>query len=507
MKPVMASASSAARHQSGFALIEVIVSAAVLALVALAVLSGIDGAMSSTGREKARSIAASLAEKDQERLRTMPVEQLATYGTVTTPFNVPGSGNFDVQSKVEWVRDSTGGTVSCANDNQDADYLHITSTVTSNVVGKRINAVKIDSIVAPNVEYSTTHGSLAVKVVNAAGQPVPNVPVTATGPVTLNGTTNQQGCALFEMIPVGQYTVTLSGPGMVDRLLNPTPSKSVTVSAGQLTTVTFEYDFAGSVAATIETYKPGSTVADSTTVIASAATRVTAENGGQSSLLPHAPPAGPLAAPGSASLTMGGLYPFSTAYSFYTGTCRYSNPTFGNANPGYFGTFPGSVAVAPGTPTSVKVRQPALNLRLQTYRQTSPQATVDGLIVWAYPQPASGDTCAEPRIPLSTFTVGANYGLVARSKPASPGTYVEAGLPFGMYGFCFQRTITGSTSYSIYPTDFSGESVWDHRTNPFGRATTKTLNANTSGQWHTSGGAPPPSGTTGSACPATLVLP
>jgi prepilin-type N-terminal cleavage/methylation domain-containing protein len=512
MNPVMAPPSSAARRarqQSGFALIEVIVSAAVLALVALAVLSGIDGAMSSTGREKARSIAATLAEKDQERLRTMPVEQLATYGLATAGYDVSGAGHFDVQSKVEWVRDATGGTVSCANDNQDADYLHITSTVTSNIVGKRMKAVRIDSIVAPNIEYSTTHGSLAVKVVSAQGRPQIGVPVTATGPVTLNGVTNDQGCALFEMIPVGQYTVTLNGSGMVDRSLVPNPSKSATVSAGQLTTVSFEYDYAGSVTAAIETYIPGTTVPSASNTITSFAMRLSTENGGQPSLRRNEPVAGPLATPGASSITMGNLYPFTTAYTFYTGTCKYSNPTFGGANAGYFGTYPGSVAVTAGMPASTKVRQPPLNLRLQTYRTgtgTTPN-TPDGLIVWAYPQGVSGDTCVEPPIKLSTFTVGSTYGLVARSKPASPGTYVEAGLPFGTYGLCFQRTIGTAISYSLYPRDFTGEPVYDNRTNPLGQTTTRTINANTTGQWHTTGGVAAPAGFTGNQCPTTYVAP
>ena len=59
-----------ARHQDGFALIEVIVSAAILAVVALAVLSGLDGASASSARERARAVSASLAEQDQERLRS-----------------------------------------------------------------------------------------------------------------------------------------------------------------------------------------------------------------------------------------------------------------------------------------------------------------------------------------------------------------------------------------------------------------------------------------------------
>src|SRR3954454_2726592 len=92
------------RHRpsdAGFALIEGLVSAVVLALVALAVLSGVEGGHSSSGREKARAVAVlpgaegaspswarekaravalSLAEADQERLRQLPVTELAKYG-------------------------------------------------------------------------------------------------------------------------------------------------------------------------------------------------------------------------------------------------------------------------------------------------------------------------------------------------------------------------------------------------------------------------------------------
>ena len=62
-------------------------------------------------------------------------------------------------------------------------------------------------------------------------------------------------------------------------------------------------------------------------------------------------------------ITMTGLFPFSAPYTFYTGTCRYSNPAVGI--PTYYGPNPGAVAVTPGQAASVNVRQPALNLRLQ----------------------------------------------------------------------------------------------------------------------------------------------
>src|SRR3954469_10732743 len=87
------------RSEDGFALIEVIVSAAVLALVALAVLSGIDASAGSSAREKARAVAASLAEQDQETMRAMNVDQLIAVNG-TAPRSVPVDGiTYTVTSK------------------------------------------------------------------------------------------------------------------------------------------------------------------------------------------------------------------------------------------------------------------------------------------------------------------------------------------------------------------------------------------------------------------------
>jgi prepilin-type N-terminal cleavage/methylation domain-containing protein len=505
MTPVMDARSPRhARSERGFALIEVIVSAAVLALVALAVLSGVDGANSASGREKARSVAASLAERDQERLRSMPVEALAVYGAPAAQVLNVGGANYNIASKVEWVRDSTGGTVSCANDDKQADYLHITSTVTSNIVGSRTKPVQIDSIVPPNIEYSATHGSLAVKVVNAAGQGVPGIPVALTGDSAVPAKdTNDQGCALFHMIEIGDYTVTLNGPGMVDHAGDPQATRTATVSPGVLTTLSIDYDYAASVAAAILSYQPGTS-----TVINSAATRLSAQNGDDITILRNEPKSGPLATP-AAGITMSGLFPFSAPYTFYTGTCRYSNPAVGI--PTYYGPNPGAVAVTPGQAASVNVRQPALNLRLQYYNliSTTKQQTPNSLQVYAYPQPAAGDDCVEPRIPLTTFTPVVSstniYGTVGRSKPNT--AYVEAGLPFGDYAFCFERNVTSGSptgiSYSVWPTDYGSTNPYDLRTTAAGPTGRTTLDGSASTKWHTSGG----SGTGGRQCPTTLVLP
>ncbi len=55
--------------EAGFALIEVLVSAVLLVVIALALLAGADRAASTSLAGKGRSVAATLAEQDQERMR------------------------------------------------------------------------------------------------------------------------------------------------------------------------------------------------------------------------------------------------------------------------------------------------------------------------------------------------------------------------------------------------------------------------------------------------------
>jgi Tfp pilus assembly protein PilV len=485
MKSVMDARSPAtARSDAGFALIEVIVSAAVLAMMALAVLSGIDGATSASGREKARSVAAALAEQDQERLRSMPVEQLATYVTTDTPTSVGGSA-YNVNSKVEWVRDDTGGTISCANDGHDSDYLHITSTVTSAIVGARTAPVKVDSIVAPNIEYSTTHGSLAVKVINSAGQPVTNLPVTPTGassPPTQN--TNAQGCALFQNITTGSYTVTLNMNLMVDKLGNQIATKPATVGQGKLTLIQMDYDFAGKISASIQTYKPGSTTATAANIIASQAPRVSAENSANVGWLKNLPLMSVLTPPDASPFLITDLFPLSTAYPVFTGGCHYSNPTFDSANSGYYGTNPGSAAVTPGGTASVNVLQPPLNLQMTKDRNSSSPPADGTVAVYAKPAQASGDSCVEPKIRLNTFTTSDGAGIVGRSKQPTQD-WVDAGVPFGYYTICFERP---GPRYTVWPTDYPGNGTTYDNTDPLGQPDVSSkpiaVNATSTGSWH-----------------------
>jgi hypothetical protein len=288
------------------------------------------------------------------------------------------------------------------------------------------------------------------------------------------------------MIDVGDYTIGLNGPGMVDHAGVHLATGSATVSAGLVSTETMTYDYAATVTASIETYQPGKTTATGNN-IASVASRVSAVNGDDLTILRNEPLAGPASSP-VAGFTVGSLFPFSAPYSFFTGTCRYSNPTTDSANSGYFGSYPGAVATTPGGTHTVIVRQPPINFQMARER-SSTSAPPDGTRVVATPVRPTGDGCVEPSIELKTFTVNGTAGVVGRSQPNS--NYVEAGVPFGYYKICFER-LTTMRRTTIWPDDYAGDPnavsyggilSYDN-TDPLGRTARVSIDASNTAKWH-----------------------
>src|SRR5919204_544579 len=66
-----------ARGQEGYGLVEVLVSALLVALIAVGVFAGFDAASATSGNNKSRGVAATLAQQDQQRMRAMKLSDLA----------------------------------------------------------------------------------------------------------------------------------------------------------------------------------------------------------------------------------------------------------------------------------------------------------------------------------------------------------------------------------------------------------------------------------------------
>jgi Tfp pilus assembly protein PilV len=405
-------------REAGFALIETLVSAVLLVVIALALLAGADRASTTSLAGKARSSAASLAEQDQERMRSMPVTALSNYHPVARIVPV-GTVNYNVTSRADWVRDTTGSTQSCTNDSTQADYLKISSTITSNVVGSLIKPVTLSSIVAPPVgAFAANQGTLAVKLTDSRNNPVVGMNVSITGPKGLSDATNAAGCAIFAYIPTGSYQVLLNAAGWVNPSNVTAVSSTQTVSAGVVNVANLQYDRAAKVGVSFETWVGGA--ATPSTGWGITASRV--DNGTGTYYFEGA---GATATPPLAgtSVDATSLWPALSGYEFYAGDCAGANPETAIPSASWYSIAPGSGDVLAPLPGSVNgvvtVRQPPLTL---TVKNGASQLTSPATIVLT---PADA-ACVKP-----TLTTDAT-GRANRTT----GTPYDPGVPFGRYNVC-----------------------------------------------------------------------
>jgi prepilin-type N-terminal cleavage/methylation domain-containing protein len=451
------------RSESGFALIEVIVAAAVLAIVALAVLSGIDAASSTSAREKGRAVAASLAERDQERLRAMTYEQINEKPVKQSPDVTVDGVTYKTESTVDLVTDDIGGTPECGDEGTQVTYVHITSKVTtvgSTLVGTKIPAVEVDSLIPPTQKWAEGHGTLGVKVVDrSATKGVRNISVsaTSTGYTPPNESTDENGCAVFKDVPVGTYTITLNTLNYLDRDANQLSQTTANVVAKKVVFSTMSYDVADGARVNVVTHTPGRTWAAAATQVRPSLTRnVSTMNGAKVGFVKTYTPGAPATFVDSTE-----LFPFAeNSYTFFTGGCRYQSPdkvtdmsSSTPLYPNYFSTTGGVNADAaelldPAVANQdVVVRQPPFNIRIASTRNGA-AFTDANMRVYAYLQKPSGfssDTCSEARYELRTTNWDATkFG--ARAGGGGDNHWVttsttgahEPGMPFGTYQLCLR---------------------------------------------------------------------
>jgi len=432
--------------QDGFGLIEVLVTAVLVVVIATGVLAALDAASHASGRTKARDAAATLAQADQERMRTMTLAQLSNLDETQPSQSCDEDGGtcltYQVKSRAYWVSDKSG-TQTCTGTSAQVSYLKLVSTVTWPSIGARKPVVS-ESMLAPRATaLAGDQGSLAVKLVRADGvTPLAGVQVTLTGPKSLSGTTNAQGCILWGYLPAGNgYTVSFNQAGHVDVNGVQNVADPVGIVAQSLNSRTYLYDRSAtarvSFASTIGTTKYTGQVADAVTL-------------GQSQMSPTqrlVPAPGGTAVPG---IDTPALFPFKTGspggpYSIYAGDCTAENPVnqTPTAAPSTFvpNLNPGDANVATEVPL------PPLDTKI----------TVDGLA------PTTGNDaklrvvpktvgCVNPAwtavAPLPAITSGAAADV---GRPRLPTSSTPAiGFPYGTYRVCAQATVGGTTYRAAY---------------------------------------------------------
>lgn len=399
--------------QRGFALIEVIVAAVVLATVALALLAGLEGALGSAGREKARATASTVAEQDQERMRAMPATELSNYRKQRT-VDV-GGVPYQVSSRADWVRDGSAASENCTSEPSQADYLKITSTVTSEVIGSRTRPATLSSLVAPPIgAFGRDRGTLAVKIIDRDGVGVRGMPVSIRGPEAHDDATNSVGCAVFGYLPVGSYDVKVAQAGYIDPSRVTAVTEPGTVTSGKVSLTTIKYDRAARLRVSFDT-RPWDAAATppgpgpSTESQADALRMETLEAPAPLSFTAQAPPA--------TTDTGFSLFPFKDGYAAFSGSCTDSNPLKQGVD--------ASVLLDPGEEKAVTIRQPALNVTVKRLVGGSWQGKSGARVVTTL---VSTTGCADTHV----LTTAADGRVTRRAAPAP----LDPGLPFGEYDVC-----------------------------------------------------------------------
>lgn len=391
--------------QSGATIIEVMVSAMLVVMLSVGVLKGLDAANANSGNNKARAIAADLAQQDQERLRAFRARELSETQGETRTRTVSGV-DYTVVSSAEWVTDSSGSRV-CGNDDGRAEYLRIDSTVSWREM-RGADPVTQTSIYAPPNGSFAGEGSLAVEVLDRDAAGVEGVAVTVDGPQDVSGTTDQDGCIFFGWLGPGNYQITISRPGYVDANGNNVVVRDVGVVSETTQVQAFEYDLAGGAQVAVDTKKGASASAQP-----ASAQYVTF---GHSQLLsPGTRTFGTGAS--QSSFAIGGLFPFGSPYAVYSGNCV-------GANPSNYAQQPVNLAVPQGgTPPAVTVREPAF----QVYKGSNP---LKNKVVKLTPRASGCSTVITGR------TDNSNTPWF-KQDPSSAGDY---GVPYGIYDVCANDT-------------------------------------------------------------------
>jgi Tfp pilus assembly protein PilV len=430
MRACLASAIAAGRArlgaERGSALIEVMVGAILVAIASVAILNGLDGAQATGAKNKVRSVQATLAQQDIERMRSIPVTALSNLNQTRTV--TVANVDYTVVSKTSWVSDRNG-VVNCSDNAAQGEYLKLSSTVTSPASGSR--PVTQTGLLTPTVgQLSASSGSATVKLTNRDGLPLAGVSVSLSGPSSRSATTNALGCAVFGYIPSGTYAVAVTGYVEIDS--NPA-ADTLVVYPGRASFGQMEVDRAATVRANF--------VAPSGTTFITSAQRVwesiTVKN---ANLVTGKRTYTRTTAPIRNTFVDGaGLFPYTDGVAVYAGTCAANDPSVGDPRAYSWGTSyfdtdapNGWTALSPGdTQRNVNVEMPSL--RVKVYRSNT---TTN--FVYASLRVTPTDAGCSAGIPTTTATF-------AGKRPHD----FDMLLPFGQYSVCVTtRTIASDAATS-----------------------------------------------------------
>lgn len=389
--------------ETGDTLIEVLISAVLIALIVAATTYGLNSTNRATAYDRARSEADALAQQAEDQLRSEPVGDLANLHREQVVEE--GKTKYTISSKSEYFSDSTA-TSSCNSSTPQASYLETTSTVTWPSIGAAKPVVE-SSVIAPPAD-----AALIVQVTEA-GNPLEGATVTATGPSP--GTTahtletSSNGCAILALSP-GGYELNVNKPNYVDPNWYPNThedlsfTRSVYLPAETETTTKEAYYLGLAGELKVKFVGPAAIEEEGDSFVAF--------NSGMSAPRHD----GTLGAYAKIVASGKEVYPYpkTSPYSVYAGTCEADSPS-------KFGVKPEEAVVAPGGTTEVTVPLPSLKIKVMS--GTGPGALTEGT-------PVNGATVY---IEDQGCTANRTQTTIAS------GALTHPVLPFGTYKMCVSK--------------------------------------------------------------------
>ncbi len=407
-----------ARGEAGFALIEVIVSAVLLVVLALSTLAVLDRSQSTSSNNRSRAIASQLAQSEQDAIRQMPMSALAGgFHPGTVPKKV-GEITYEVTSSAEWVQDS-GGPVTCSTKTGRVEYLSTTTSVTWPGMGT-IKPVVADGVVSPGVAaLGANKGALTVLLSRADGTGTEGIVVTVQGQSSI---TDENGCAVIGNLDAGVQTLSYNTGGFVDENSKPSVSKPVTIGAGTIAQTTGYYDNPGTLAVTLASDGQGGngTWTGSEGTLPGGKVSIDHPNRSKPSVFSVDLNAGT-----NASV---GLFPFDAPYKAYVGECSGNDPS----NKLYVGNLgAGGGVVTRGATTTAN-----LTMRTAQVTLTGTGASTNPARVYFLPEKADGKSNV-----MNVAECTTKYG------PWTTSTGVlNVSLPTGVWRVCVNFRQSSSSS-------------------------------------------------------------
>ena len=309
-------------------MIEVVFAALIVALIAAAVFTALSAAAHISGGQRHQSVAIELAQQDEQRLRGLTVQELVASASGSCASTAPLDGNgcytqtvdnqtYTISSTAQFYSASNGSQSCTTSGVGSADYIATTSKVTWQ--NSTSQPIEEHSLVTP-----ASGGQIVVAVQDNASSPTTGLAgatVTITGPgtstATQTQTTDSSGCALFVGITAGSYNVSATIPSPYVAY-GGTTTQSVMLANNQTQTVTFDAAQAATINASFQTTVNGTTSAIPFDTFSLGAT---SESPAQSFGT-----VGSYATPPSTVSSGSTLYPYSSGYNAYAGTCTADDP-------------------------------------------------------------------------------------------------------------------------------------------------------------------------------------